>query len=775
MKKLTEKRSATMNLTNPLRPSSLPITVAAVVSMLIAAAVARADDDATGASANRVVLEEITVTATRREEELNKVPINITAYSPQVMDDQGIRQIDDIARLTPDLQFTHTTGAAGNNSSNISIRGVFSDSGAATTGIYVDDTPIQMRNIGYWNATAFPQIFDLERVEVLRGPQGTLFGAGAEGGAVRFITPEPGLDHYSGYARSDLAETVGGAPSYEAGGAIGGPIVQDVLGFRASVWGREDSGYVNRLSPDTGAMVDAKANHQQSMTGRLALGLQPMDGLKLTASILYQNVFNHDRDQYWSNLSDPSSDQFNQASRRQQPTRDSFYLPALKVQYDLDNMSFISNSSYFYHRDYADLDYTTYFNSIFNGDALLFAPGDSPSYALIYNRQNTFTEEARLQSTGKGQLIDWTVGFFYSDSTQNDADVTIDGAAGYVSEHGSVPSFTQYAGARDKQVAGYADVDLNATDALKISVGARISNDKFTFTQYATSAGAGSTSGGSQSATPVTPKFGVSYQLDANNFVYASAAKGFRQGGVNGDVPVDLCGTDLTSLGLNQTPGNYKPDSLWSYELGAKDSLFGGRLGLDSSVYLLKWKSIQQSVRLPDCGFSFVGNLGEATGIGGDVSARFKVTSDFLAGINAGYVSLTYNDAINEGPNAVLVEKGDTIGGPPFHASAWTLYNFNVFNRRAFYRVDFSYQNGNPAVDSRTYSYDSTLPAVGPLKSLSMRLGTNVGGWELSVYGNNITNNESPTAISHDIPGSPIYYYSSYRPATYGLTAAYRF
>ena len=161
-----------MNLFNPSR-----VTVAAAVSALLAGGVAQAADDAAqstnnGADGGDQVLQEITVTATRRAEEINKVPLNITAYTPELMDDQGVRQIDDLARLTPDLQFTHTSGAAGNNSSNIAIRGVFSDVGAATTGIYIDDTPIQMRNVGYWNANAFPQIFDLERVEVLARPAG---------------------------------------------------------------------------------------------------------------------------------------------------------------------------------------------------------------------------------------------------------------------------------------------------------------------------------------------------------------------------------------------------------------------------------------------------------------------------------------------------------------------------------------------------------------------------------------------------------------------------
>jgi iron complex outermembrane recepter protein len=761
-----------MNLFNPSRA-----TVA--VAALLAGGVAHAADDAgatNGSQNGDLVLQEITVTATRRAEEINKVPLNITAYTPQVMDDQGVRQIDDLARLTPDLQFTHTSGAAGNNSSNIAIRGVFSDVGAATTGVYIDDTPIQMRNVGYWNANAFPQVFDLERVEVLRGPQGTLFGAGAEGGAVRFITPEPGLEKYSGYVRSEIAETLSGDPSYETGAALGGPIVDDKLGFRLSAWGRNDGGYIDRVSPDTGQTLDSNANHQQSFVGRAALAAVPVDGLKLTASMFYQNVYNHDRDQYWSTLSNASDDDFKQASRTQQPTRDSFYLPALKVQYDLEKVSFISNTSYFYHKDYAALDYTNYFAGIFDGDPMQYLPGDAPSQAFITNQQNAFTEEARVQSTDPNALIDWTVGLFYSDETQHDADITINGQADYTSVLGSLPSFVEYTTARDKQVAGYADVDLNVTHAFKVSAGVRVSNDKFYFDQTSAFSGAAQTPvAGTQSDTPVTPKFGVSYQLDANNFLYATAAKGFRQGGVNGDVPTNLCQSDLTALGLTTTPTSYTPDSLWSYELGAKDSLFGGRLGLDSSVYALKWKSIQQSVRLPSCGFSYVDNLGSATGIGGDLAARFKVTQDFLAGFSAGYVSLTYDRTILEGADAILVNKGDVIGGPPFHVAAWTLYKFNLFNHGAFYRIDYTYQNGTPAVDKETFSYDPTLAQPGPLKSLSMRAGMYLGGWELSLFGNNLTKEEAPLAISHDIPGSEPYYLQSFRPLTFGLTASYRF
>ena len=134
-------------------------------------------------------LQEIVVTATRREESLSRVPISVAAFTQQQMDAQGLKQIDDLQRFTPGLVVTRT----GNSGNQISIRGISSGAGAGTTGVYIDDTPSQVRNLGYSAGTAFPALFDLERVEVLRGPQGTLFGAGSEGGTIRFIQTKPNL------------------------------------------------------------------------------------------------------------------------------------------------------------------------------------------------------------------------------------------------------------------------------------------------------------------------------------------------------------------------------------------------------------------------------------------------------------------------------------------------------------------------------------------------------------------------------------------------------
>src|SRR5579862_1236875 len=164
-------------------------------------------------------LQEVVVTATRHEESLSKVPISVTALTQDTMDQKGIKDFIDIARFTPGVSIDNSATNA------ISIRGISSSAGAGTTGIYIDDTPIQMRSVGFNPDDALPKTFDLERVEILRGPQGTLFGAGAEGGTVRYLLTQPSLTTDSTYVRSEAAYTEYGQPSYEFGVAHGGPVV----------------------------------------------------------------------------------------------------------------------------------------------------------------------------------------------------------------------------------------------------------------------------------------------------------------------------------------------------------------------------------------------------------------------------------------------------------------------------------------------------------------------------------------------------------------------
>jgi iron complex outermembrane receptor protein len=274
------------------------VSVLAFLSPLDSADAQTTTSDTTDAAAG-AGLQEVVVTATRREERLQDVPISLTAFSQEKLDQQGLRNIDDLVRLSPGVTFQRNGNGSSANyndeSSDISIRGIDSQAGTSTTGLYIDDTPIQSRHIGFGAVNVFPQLFDVDRVEVLRGPQGTLFGAGAEGGALRFISPQPSLTKDSGYIRSELATTKDGDQSYELGAAAGGPIIDDVLGFRISASYRRDGGWVDRVgytltpnpensllpTPEFSRVNQTDANWQETVTLRGALKWAVSDAVTL--------------------------------------------------------------------------------------------------------------------------------------------------------------------------------------------------------------------------------------------------------------------------------------------------------------------------------------------------------------------------------------------------------------------------------------------------------------------------------------------------------------
>jgi outer membrane cobalamin receptor len=174
----------------------------------------------------RESLQEVIVTAEKREEYLNVVPISANVLTSADMSEAGIEGISEIAALTPGVEYDYNTQFGGGILTKLGIRGIKSDIGAPTTGVYIDDVPIQWRQSGFGNA--HPVAFDLTRIEVLRGPQGTLFGAGAEGGSVRFITTEPSITEFTVQYRAEVSQTEYGGPSYETGAAAGGPRVLEV-------------------------------------------------------------------------------------------------------------------------------------------------------------------------------------------------------------------------------------------------------------------------------------------------------------------------------------------------------------------------------------------------------------------------------------------------------------------------------------------------------------------------------------------------------------------
>ena len=343
----------------------------------------------------------------------------------------------------------------------------------------------------------------------------------------------------------------------------------------------------------------------------------------------------------------------------------------------------------------------------------------------------------------------------------------------------------QWLDAYDEQEAGYVNLDFNLYEGLKFTGGVRVSNTSFDYTYNADGIinGGVTHTHGTEEETPVTPKFGLSYQIDPDNFVYFTAAKGFRPGGAQEPVTASLCSADLKALGYggtSTTPSTYNSDSLWSYEAGAKDAFFDGRLRVDSSVYYIDWSGIQQQVRLPTCGFTFVTNSASATSVGGDLSARVLITDALTVGGTAGYNSTTLDKSKiirnqTTGDNVVIYEEGQRLGGPPLSLAVFAQYDFPVMGYDAYVRTDYTFHSRTPSTDPRTFGYDPGIMSAPAVGYLSARVGVNYDGWELSAFANNISNAEEFLSTAHDIPGSKIYYNTSYRPPTAGITAVYKF
>src|ERR1017187_1888398 len=280
--------------------------------------------------------------------------IVVTALTQEAMDVRGIKDILDVARFTPGINIDNS------GTNNIAIRGIASTGGAGTTGIYLDDTPIQIRALAFNPDDALPQSFDLDRVEVLRGPQGTLFGAGSEGGTVRYITTQPSLTQTSIYSRNEISNTQGGVPSYELGVAAGTPLIDGTLGVRVSAWYRYDGGYINRIDPVSLATLQTNSNYTQTKLVRIAAVWAVSDQWKVTPSYFYQDRFANDVQDYWPLYSDPGNDHFVNANPTQRTVPDTFYIPALKIEGDLGKVNLISNTSYYHRQETTGYDGTLY-------------------------------------------------------------------------------------------------------------------------------------------------------------------------------------------------------------------------------------------------------------------------------------------------------------------------------------------------------------------------------------------------------------------------------
>ncbi len=685
-------------------------------------------------SARGFGLEEVVVTGTRGQEPLSRVPIDMAVWTEEAMEASHVKGMAQLAALTPGVAYGYSPAVADAYTS-LAIRGVTNRHGTAV-GVYLDDSPIPPSRAATYLLT-YPATFDLDRVEILPGPQTVLLGDHAMGGAVRFIVNQPSLTTSTGLVRAEWGATEYGTPSYEAGAAVGGPLVSDVLGFRVSGWLREDGGYVDRVDALTGAMLDADSNRHLNKVVRGALTFAPAPTVQFTPSLIYQSIRIHDQSALTTTLSDPGRGVFREASLLQQPSDDTYYLASLKLVARLRAADLSAVTSYFDQT--ATLKVST---------LTPYADPEATDWILHELQQRAYRAEVRLASLDPEAWLTWVAGTLASNEHGRHAYWT--------SNLGSDATVTE-----QSQLAGFGQAAVKVTKRLTADAGVRIGHSKFHFVTESPPV-----FNAHHSDTWTAPRFGLSCQADEHNLVYLTVAKGYGSGGVYPRLPW----SPLTA------PVPYPPDTLWSYEIGSKHDLSNGRLRLEASVFHVDWDNGSPDFMLLNWEQDPVPGRAVSNGFG--VSALALVGEHAKVALDLAYTDAHFTQTLTR-DGQLFVSNGDGVPVSPWNVTASAERDFPLRgNVTATVRVEDAFRTApsstyqdNPA----SVLYNPT-PADRSTNVLNLRAAVKWSSFEVAAFLSNALGSQ-PTlrgkggAVTNAGPDSVM----TLAPRTLSVSGTWRF
>jgi len=767
----------------------------------LAETTAATDTASAEAPASDGQLQEVVVTATKRAEDAKDIPLSVGVVSASDLTDLHVDSVEDITRLVPGISFAaHNNGPNGPGQDNVTIRGVSSTVGNPTVGIYLDEVPL-ITITGY-EGDAEPHLVDIDRVEVLRGPQGTLYGASSEGGTVRFITPTPDTQNYSGWVRQEFSDTQDGGFNYDTKGVLNIPVISDVFALRVSAEYGKDHGYIDQyalegsLAEGTSAAgpllrTDTNGDGTQSISIK---GLYTPGGdLTITPAVLYQRYSTSDTSTFI-----PAAGLYNTYAPVPGADTDSMLLPSLTVKKGFGFADFTSVTSYLDRTVQRQSD-GTFFNSSAIAGFVLDTVGTPPYSTNTYGNDyilgnipspveftdsfNTWTQEFRLQSPDDKARVRWVGGVFVADQEWQHLDYET--APGFSSAFQSIygynintdpvlnpsigtPQYNPDFWANDlvwtvhdhndvKQYAIFGQVDADLLSNLHLGVGERYSWAEEKFSE--TGGGFFDFGGGGTEGTPYTssarfststPKGTLTYDLSDDSSLYASAGKGFRLGGATTPNTNAPCVAGLATIGIYSPPTSYGPDQLWSYEFGSKNILFDKTLSVNADVYYITWKNLQQTITIPICGGALNANVGDAEAIGGELEVRYK--PQFVRGLTLSANAGGEHAYITSSANTVTAQVGqDVLYTPDVTANVTANYTWILTDATsAFVVADYEYtgksygsfQVSTPAAPNPAY--------IDPAYSVvNLNLGVNLGAFQVSLFAKNLLNNttilQSPT------------------------------
>lgn len=666
---------------------------------------------------------QVTISARKREERLVEVPVAVTSFSRQALDDYNIRSFNDYATKVPNLSFAYgngtsagETGTAISNARTIAIRGI---AGARTTGYYLDDIALP--------GAVDARVLDLQAIEILKGPQGTLFGESSLGGTVRLISVKPSL------VRNEVRAMLEGGSTRDAGSALNGgtsAVANVVLApgsaaLRLSAFAAHDAGYLSRTylsdiaDPASARIVVGNQAASSSAGGAITALLRVRPELDLTLRLIVQRQHYHGFPASYAPLPAFEPVPVIEHSADIQPeSNDSWSLPSLSAHYQGANWSVDSATSYF-HRKLLDTEDSTEGTAQYLASYGLGQPPPQPFAWTAHRANRQFSHETRINIDPAGPLSAVAGVYFARFKSARDS------APVYGQDVLGLPGRSLlwiYANDNNRKDASlFGELYYRFLDQYTLTLGLRkywLSQDDHTQLDGALY-GVNFVSDTASKASGSNPKLALAYQHSANAMFYASAGKGFRAGGSQADLTPFLGG--CISPEQARRLAQVAPDSLWSYELGAKLDLPEPGLIGTAAVYHIDWRNIQQPAFIPTCAFYLLGNAGAAKIDGAELELSGRLSRSVKLRAGFGY------------QHARITEQGSSqqpAGSRIKQVPTWTATVGAVYERaltpglRVFAAGDISYVGASVSSNSTALALER--PAY---RLLNLRVGL---GWDRS-------------------------------------------
>ncbi len=726
-------------------------------------------------------IERIEVTASRRASSVQEAPLNITALDSDVMKDQNISAAEDVARWVPGLSISDQGGREG---SAIIVRGLNTNSSerqadGGTVATYLGELP--------FNADL--RLTDIERVEVLIGPQGTLYGAGTLGGAIRYMLKQPVMDITEGEITGDIFSLSESRDTgAEAGFIFNTPLIDDELAVRASINyydapGYVDYGYViknpgtSQADPDWTDQndIDANlkrvedANDEQITTARISLRWTPNDWFDGTLNYFYQKQENGGNSivQYQTiSASNPINDlvgKYQSAYRYEEPNEKVDDLLSLELKFDLGFAELVSATGLSTFEQEGQRDQTDLLMDIYSGYA------DFPAFTRDTGDNDVFTQEIRLVSQSDSPLS-WIAGYYYNRSKTNNEDREYTPGATdswFGGEYVNIDFDMEYIAkgrSDDKESALFGELTYQVNDALNVTLGARF----YEYDLWSTSASQAPFYDGEISSVDQLSyedtmakdngnlfKFNTSYKFSNDVMGYFTVSEGFRLGGSNGLIACD--GSTQVCALPNEL--DYKPDVTTNYELGFKSTWLQNRLHFNAAVFNVDWEDAQIAAVTVNGQENITSNAGAANSSGVEISTRAMLSDSLIAYATYSYAKAELTEdapflfGVKDDQGTAFQDfydgrDGDRLPGAPEHQFSMGLsYETEVMDNKLL-NINYGITAQSDVYTKVGLKADGEVLSGYALSNLSAKLSE--GNWSVTLYIDNMFNKYAQTSVRRD-------------------------